>query len=87
MLIEPEKPKPVDGLSTQQQLTIEAEMDVILRDLKDVEANYGEDIVTLTVSCRYVARVLSKDRIDKYRRKHQADLVGELQALLAAVES
>lgn len=87
MLIDPEKPKAVEGLSTQQQVTIGTEMDVILRDLKDVEANYGEDIVTLTVSCRYAARLLANDRISKYLRKCQADVMGEVQAVLTAVES
>ncbi len=86
MLLEPEKHRPTPGLSADQQRTIEREMDAVLRDLKTVEANYGEDVVTLTVSCRYIAHLLTNSRVNRYLTKNHADLLAEIRSLLAAID-
>lgn len=52
LLIDPNRQRAANGLSQDQQRTIEQEMDAILRDLKTVESSYGQDVATLTVSAR-----------------------------------
>ncbi len=87
LLMEPDKPRTANGLSQDQQRAIEQEMDAVLRDLKAVEANYGEDVVTLTVSSRYLANLLANARVQRYLNKNYAELFAELQSLLAALQT
>jgi ParB-like chromosome segregation protein Spo0J len=86
MLLDPEKHRPAPGLTADQQRTMQREMDTVLRDLKTVEANYGEDVVTLTVSCRYIAHLLTNSRVERYLTKNHSDLLAEIRTLLAAVD-
>jgi len=61
-------------------------MDTVLRDLKSIESTYGEDVVTLTVSSRYLAHIFANPRVERYLRKNYADLLTELQSLLTALQ-
>ena len=87
LLMDPDKTRTATGLSQDQQRTIEQEMDAVLRDLKAVEANYGEDVVTLTVSSRYLANLLANARVQRYLNKNYAELFAELQSLLVALQT
>lgn len=87
LLIDPDKPRAANGLSQDQQRAIEQEMDAVLRDLKAVEANYGEDVVTLTVSSRYLAHLLANTRVQRYLKKNYSELFAELQSLLATLQA
>ena len=51
---------------------LEQETDFLVRDLKAVEDSYGTDILPLTVSCRYVQRLLENDRLERHLTKHQS---------------
>ena len=87
LLIDPDKPRAANGLSQDQQRAIEQEMDAVLHDLKAVEANYGEDVVTLTVSSRYLANLLANTRVRRYLNKNYAELFAELQSFLASLQA
>lgn len=87
LLIDPDKPRAPNGLSQDQQRAIEQEMDAVLRDLKTVETSYGEDVVTLTVSSRYLAHIFANDRVQRFLNKNHPDLFAELQSLLAALQA
>jgi len=87
MLVEPHKVGPAKSLSQEQKLGMERETDVLLRDLKTVEASYGTDVLALGVACRYVIRMLANATVRHYIEGRFPDILGELDAVVASMES
>ena len=74
-------------LSSQGAIAmLEQESESLVRDLKAAEASYGTDILTLTVACGYIERLLSNVRVEKHLSKHHAEILGALRTLLAEVK-
>ena len=81
------KRKPtIEATSRAAQAMLEQETDLLIRELKAVEESYGTDMLTLSIACGYVERLLSNSRVEKHLDKHQPDILGELRALLADVK-
>jgi len=62
---------------------LEEENEFLLRDLKSVEESYGTDILTLTVACGYLDRLLNNTKIERYLARHHIDILHTLQKLLS----
>ena len=62
---------------------LEEENEFLLRDLKSVEESYGTDILTLTVACGYLDRLLKNTKIERYLARHHIDILHTLQKLLS----
>ena len=88
MLVEvPSKRKPtIEATSRAAQAMLEQETDLLIRELKAVEESYGTDMLTLSIACGYVERLLSNSRVEKHLDKHHSDILGELRTLLADVK-
>ena len=81
------KPKPtIEATSLAAQAMLEQETDLLIRELKAVEESYGTDMLTLSIACGYVERLLSNPRIEKHLEKHHSEILGELRTLLADVK-
>lgn len=81
------KRKPaIEASSSAAQAMLEQETDLLIRDLKAVEESYGTDMLTLSIGCGYVERVLSNSRVAKHLEKHHPDILGELRTLVAEVK-
>ena len=61
---------------------LEEENEFLLRDLKSVEESYGTDVLTLTVACGYLDRLLTNPKIERYMARHHVDILQALQKLL-----
>jgi len=77
----------LQATSTAAQSMLQEENESLLKDLKAVEESYGSDILTLTVSCGYINRLLQNPKIERYLTRHQPDTLQALQKLLAEVKS
>jgi hypothetical protein len=62
---------------------LEEENEFLLRDLKSVEESYGTDVLTLTVACGYLDRLLKNPKIERYLARHHIDILQTLQKLLS----
>lgn len=81
------KPKPtIEATSLAAQAMLEEETDLLIRELKGVEESYGTDMLTLSIACGYVERLLSNPRVEKHLEKHHSEILGELRTLLADVK-
>lgn len=81
------KRKPtIEATSKAAQAMLEQETDLLIRELKAVEESYGTDMLTLSITCGYVERLLANARVEKHLEKHHADILGELRTLLAEVK-
>jgi hypothetical protein len=88
LLVEvPSKRKPtIEATSRAAQAMLEQETDLLIRELKAVEESYGTDMLTLSIACGYVERLLLNSRVEKHLDKHHPDILGELRTLLADVK-
>jgi prepilin-type processing-associated H-X9-DG protein len=83
----PSKPKPqIEATSIAAQTMLEQETGLLVRELKAVEESYGTDVLTLSIACAYIERLLSNPRIEKHLDKHQPDILGQLRALISEVK-
>ncbi len=81
------KRKPtLEATSRAAQAMLEQETDLLIRELKAVEESYGTDMLTLSITCGYIERILANSRVEKHLEKHHPDILGELRALLAEVK-
>lgn len=87
LLVTPEKVRPPTGISAAEKAMLERETDSLLRQYKAVEASYGTDVLTLSIACAYLERLLANTRINRYLTKHYPDLLKQLQQLTATVSS
>lgn len=85
LLVEVPVSRKLDAKSTGARVMLEQETDFLLRDLKAVEDSYGTDILILTVSCRYVERLLANGRVERHLSKHHPDILNALRGLLSEI--
>ncbi|HEY6349025.1 MAG TPA: plasmid partitioning protein RepB C-terminal domain-containing protein [Candidatus Angelobacter sp.] len=86
MLLEPVTEKSTK-VSTGASAMLQQEMEALLKDFKAVEQSYGTDILTLTVICGYVGRLLGNAKVERYLTKHQPDILSTLRSTLAETKT
>lgn len=74
----------ISSIAAQEMM--KQETDSLLQNLKSVEQSYGTDILTLAISCGYVARLLRNVKVERYLEKHHPDILVELRSLLSEVK-
>jgi ParB-like chromosome segregation protein Spo0J len=82
MLIEPPKNSVPATIFAAQKISMENETDALVKNLKIVEASYGIDVLTLSVSCRYVNRLLVNDKVHSYLSERHPEICEELESLI-----
>jgi len=87
MLVEPDKLLFTRSLSTDQKIGMERETDALLRDMKIAEESYGKNVLALSVSCRYISRMLANGKVRHYIEGRFPDILGELEAMIVSVDS
>ena len=75
MLEGPAASKKLQATSIAARSMLEEENEFLLRDLKSVEESYGTDILTLTVACGYLDRLLTNAKIERYLARHHIDIL------------
>lgn len=78
--------KRVKGLSHEEILRMEKEMEALERDYKFHQELFGENSLHLNAAQRYVKRLLENPRIKRFLSQRYSDLLDEFQEL-AALES
>lgn len=81
LLVEMWASRKLDPKSGGTRVMLEQETDFLLRDLKAVEDSYGTDILVLTVSRRYIERLLGNNRVERHLSKHHPDILNTLRSL------
>lgn len=82
MLADPEKGKPLEGLTPEQVAKMEKEMEVLQRNLQAVQQTHGNEMLELVLASGYVTRLFSNPRVARYLTQHHEDLCRELQAIV-----
>jgi hypothetical protein len=82
MLIDPDKSKPLQGLTPEQFAKMQKEMEVLQRDLQAVHQSHGNEMLELVLACGYATKLFSNPRIARYLTQHHEDLCRELQGVV-----
>lgn len=74
--------KRLQATSIAARSMLEEENEFLLRDLKSVEDSYGTDVLTLTVACGYIDRLLKNAKVERYLARHHTDILHTLEKML-----
>jgi hypothetical protein len=83
-LAQPERPKKIRGLTSEQMARMEREMEGLQREFKAVEASYGDSVLNLVVASGYLAQLIGNPRISRYLERHHPEILAEFKAIVAA---
>jgi hypothetical protein len=82
--LHPEEPKRKEGLTREKIGKMEAEMEVLERDLKAVERNYGENMLNLALAKGYTRKLLDNAKVVRFLNGNYRDMLTEFEMLVAA---
>lgn len=82
MIVDSDKHKTVDGLTTEQMARMTKEMETLQRDLKVVEESHGNQVLNLVLARGYLKKLFDNPRVTRYLMQRQSDLFTELQTVL-----
>jgi hypothetical protein len=83
-LVHPEEPKRKHGMTRDEIARLEVEMESIERDLKAVEATYGENMLNLTVARGYIKRLLENAKVVRFLNGYYREILAEFESLAAS---
>lgn len=73
--------------SVAAQMLLEEDTDTLIRNLKNIEASYGTDVLTLTVGCTYAKRLLESPKVVRYMERNHSGVLNALQTLVSDAQS
>lgn len=80
------KPKKKRGMSSEDIAQMEQEMETLQRDVKAVESDYGQDMLTLTLARGYIKKLLENAKIVRFLNRNYREILTEFEGV-AATES
>lgn len=83
-LLHPGQPKVKTGLTPEEILRMEREMESLERDFKAVEANYTENMMSLTLARGYIKRLLENAKVKKFLSANHPEVLAEFEGIAAA---
>lgn len=83
-LAKPEKPKRIAGITAEQMARMERELEGLNKNFRAMEATFGDDVLQLVLSSRYLKRLMDNANIRGYLDSYHPDIAGEFSAIVAA---
>jgi hypothetical protein len=80
-LLEPEKPKQIRGLTSEQMARMETEMSSLQGEYQMIEDNYGPDVMNLTLVRGYLGSLLANAKVAKFLRVQNPEILNEFQKI------
>jgi len=84
-LVDAKKPKIAKGVSPEQMARMEAEMESLQREMKQVEASYGGDQLNLVIAGAYVSSLLRNEQVVKHLDLHHTEILNEFRRITEVV--
>jgi hypothetical protein len=84
MLLEPSRRRVVEGLSSEQVVKMEKEMEVLQRDLHSIQETHGTQVLNLVLACGYLAKLFGNVRVARYLDQRHSDIFSELKTISEA---
>jgi ParB-like chromosome segregation protein Spo0J len=78
------EPKKKTGMTAEELARMEREMEALEKDFKSIEANYTENMMSLTLARGYIKRLIENSRVAKHLRDHHGELLPEFETIAKA---
>jgi len=82
-MVAPQEPKKKVGMTAEELARMEREMESLEKDFKGIEANYTENMMSLTLAKGYIKRLLENSRVLRHLRDHHGELLAEFEGIAA----
>ena len=83
-MLSPQEPKKKTGMTAEELSRMEREMEALEKDFKSIEANYSENMMSLTLGRGYIKKLLENSRVLRHLREHHGELLTEFETIAAA---
>jgi len=83
-MLSPQEPKKKAGMTAEELSRMEREMEALEKDFKSIEANYSENMMSLTLGRGYIKKLLENNRVLRHLREHHGELLAEFETIAAA---
>ncbi len=83
-MVSPHEPKKKAGMTAEELARMEREMEALEKDFKNIEANYTENMMSLTLARGYIKRLIENSRVAKHLREHHGELLPEFETIAKA---
>jgi ParB-like chromosome segregation protein Spo0J len=83
-MLSPQEPKKKAGMTAEELSRMEREMEALEKDFKSIEANYSENMMSLTLGRGYIKRLLENNRVLRHLREHHGELLTEFETIATA---
>lgn len=83
-MVSPHEPKKKAGMTAEELARMEREMEALEKDFKSIEANYTENMMSLTLARGYIKRLIENSRVAKHLREHHGELLPEFETIAKA---
>jgi len=78
------KPKKLSGITPKQMAEMERETKALQRDMRQVEASYGNDMLSLAIATGYLAKLVSNSEIERYLEGKYPEVMEGVREVIAA---
>ena len=82
-LCNPERPKQLRGLSSEQLERMEQEMSLVQARFKAIEQSYSTDVLNMVLARGYVSKLLGNKTVSSFLQRFQPDFYDEFKAIAA----
>lgn len=83
-LAKPDKPKKIAGITQEQMARMERELEALNKNFRAMEATFGDDVLQLVLSSRYLGRLMGNANVREYLESRHPDIAAEFGAIVAA---
>jgi ParB-like chromosome segregation protein Spo0J len=83
-LAKPDRPKQVDGMTSEQMARMEREMGTLQQDFKAIETSYGEDVLHLVIAAGYLSKMMANRKIERYLDQNHPEILEEFKVIVSA---
>lgn len=83
-LAKPEQLKKIVGVTADQMRRMERELEALNVDYRARETTFGEDVLQLVLSSRYLERLIANENVARYLGIRHADILSQFQTIVAA---
>jgi ParB-like chromosome segregation protein Spo0J len=83
--VKPAKPLCPRVVTLADLALLERELKQVQQSLREIDASYGRDMLDLTISARYISRLLESQAISSYLEDNHPEIVREFRAVVSEV--
>lgn len=83
-LAKPDQPKKIAGVTPDQMRRMERELESLNADYKARESTFGDDVLQLVLSSRYLERLIANENVARYLGSRHADILSQFQTIVSA---